>query len=126
METCNLINQKGANTVLNQIQENPFVINAPVSKAYEAGDVVIEFNIVGVAIAGGPAGPKLAVLLAGIVELAADNAIAFSFGQALYWDETNLKLTTVSTSNTFIGTCALAKASTLDNAHVLLNGAKAP
>lgn len=112
--------------MLNQIQENPFVINAPVSKAYEAGDVVIEFNVVGVAIAGGPAGLRLAVLLAGIVELAANNTIAFSFGQALYWDETNIELTTVSTSNTFIGTCALAKASTVNISHVLLNGAKAP
>lgn len=112
--------------MLNQIQENPFVINAPVSVASSGGDVIIETNIIGVAIAGGAAGATIAVALAGVYELSADSTTAFSFGQSLYWDSTNLRLTTTSTANTFIGTCALAKATSESTAQVLLNGAKAP
>jgi len=112
--------------MLNQIQENPFVINAPVTVASVAGDVIIQQNVVGVAIAGGAAGATIAVLLAGIVELSAINTLAFSFGQALYWNITNSQLTTVSAGSTFIGTCALAKVTSGATANVLLNGAKAP
>ncbi len=112
--------------MLNQIQENPFVVNAPISIAYKPGEVVIEANIVGVAIAGGKAGDTIAVLLGGVVQLAADNDIAFAFGQALYWDDGEQELTLTSTNHTFIGTCALSKGTTVAFAQVLLNGALAP
>ena len=112
--------------MLNQIQENPFVINAPTTAAYDAGDVVIESNVIGVAIAGGESGDTIAVVLAGVVQLSSINSVAFDFGDALYWDTSAAELTKVSTSNTFLGFAALAKLASTAVGQVFLAPLQAP
>jgi len=107
--------------MLNQIQESPFIINVPVSSTFSAGDIVIDDNVVGVAIAGGESGTVIAVLLVGIVQLAANNSIAFGFGEPLYWDVTNAEVINVALGNVFLGSCARAKAGSIAVVQVLLN-----
>jgi len=112
--------------LFNQIQENPFVINAPISSTFNAGDVVLQSNVIGVAITKGVAGDTIGVLLAGIVQLPADNTLTFVFGQNLYWDTTNGQLTHVALNNTFIGQAAANKAPSGTLSNVLLAGTLAP
>lgn len=112
--------------MLNQIQENPFVINAPISSAFNAGDVVIQSNVIGVAITAGVAGDTIGVLLAGIVELPADNTLTFVFGQNLYWNSTAGQLTHIALGNISFGTAALNKGTTSSVALVLLDGTLSP
>lgn len=48
----------------------------------------------------------------GVFELPADNTQAFIFGEQLYWDATNKKLTRTATSNTKAGYAAALKTQT--------------
>jgi len=107
--------------MINQIQESPFIINVPVSSTFSAGDVVIDDNVVGVAVAGGKSGTTIAVLLVGVVQLAANNSTAFGFGEPLYWDIANAEVINVALDNVFLGTCARAKAGSIAVVQVLLN-----
>lgn len=100
--------------MLNQIQENPFVLNVPITATVAAGGVVQSGNtLIGVAVSGGVSGDTIAVVLAGIVQLTALNTTAFSFGDALYWDSSNTLVTNTSNTNAnaFLGYCVLDKTS---------------
>lgn len=112
--------------MLNQIQENPFVVNAPVTTAVTSGQVVIQANVVGVAISDGAVGSTVGILLGGIVQLAADNTLTFVFGQSLYWNTSAAQLTHIASGNTFIGHAASNKGTTGTIANVILAGTLAP
>jgi len=112
--------------MLNQIQENPFVVNAPVTTAVISGQVVIQSNVIGVAISEAAVGSTVGILLGGIVQLAADNTLTFVFGQNLYWDSGDDHLTHVALNNTFIGHAASNKAPAGTVGSVLLAGTLAP
>jgi predicted RecA/RadA family phage recombinase len=54
----------------------------------------------------------------GILELSAENTVAFDVGDQLYWDQTNGKLTKTSTSNILAGWCTEPKTTTGTTARV--------
>lgn len=80
------------------------------SSTIHYGDIVVVSSIVGVAVTDIPAGDSGNLSIVGVYEFPADNTVAFSAGDKLYWDATNSKATKTATSNTLLGICMDAKA----------------
>jgi len=87
------------------------ILNYTASADIAYGDVVPLTTRIGIAreeIASGETG---SVAVTGVWELPAIGTVAFTVGEALYWDATNSCLTTTSDSNTSAGWCYEAKES---------------
>lgn len=65
-------------------------------------------------------------LIEGVVTLAKNSAEAWTLGALIYWDDTNKRCTTTSTSNTRIGCAAATAANPSSTGVVRLNGVAAP
>jgi predicted RecA/RadA family phage recombinase len=66
---------------------------------------------IGVAQSSIPIGSTGTLAVTGVFEFDAINTVAFSVGDALYWDNTAKKITNVSASNVAAGWCVEAKIS---------------
>lgn len=73
--------------------------------------------------ASAAAGVMTALHLVGVYTLPKNSAEAWTVGQAIYWDNTNFRCTTTSTSNTKIGVATAAAANPSSSGNVRLNGA---
>jgi predicted RecA/RadA family phage recombinase len=100
---------------------NVIEVTTDSSTEYSAGDVVVlGANAVGVALVDIAKSGTGAVKLDGVYKIAADNATAFSFGDQLFWDDTNSELTKTATDMVAAGICVEAKAEAGTTAKVLL------
>ncbi len=75
-----------------------------------AGDVVVQGDLVGVALTAITAGAKGALAVAGVFDVAKAAATVFSAGAKVYWDDTNkLAVTTDGTgANKLLGKAVAA------------------
>ena len=89
-----------------------------------AGQVVPLVSRVGFAVADIAPNDVGGVAVRGVFsDVPADNTVAFAAGDALYWDDTNQKLTKTATDNVPTGGwCAIAKAQTGTTAVIKLVG----
>ncbi len=78
-------------------------------------------GILGVALAAITAATVGAVAVRGVVELAKLTTDVVVEGSPLYWDDTNKRLTLVSTNNSFAGHAVAAAGNGVTTAKVLLN-----
>lgn len=96
-----------------------FVLIMVALVATKVGDAVVFENSVGIAQTAGAIGEEISVDTVGVYEFPATTADTIAVGDTVYWDATNKKITTVSTSMTLAGTSWSAKAgSTAGNVYV--------
>jgi predicted RecA/RadA family phage recombinase len=76
-----------------------------------AGDVVVQGDLVGVAVRPIAANQLGALAVAGVFDFAKGAGVAYTVGQILYWDDTNNVVTTTATGNKQIGKVVRAAAS---------------
>lgn len=93
--------------------------NASGSKI-NAGDVVVFGSRVGIAAADIANGATGAVHVVGVFEFPKATG-AITLGAAVYWDATNKKITTTSTSNTLAGFAVAAAESADETVKVKIN-----
>ena len=101
-----------------------FQIPAPSALASGAGVLIAGSGATGVfavALQTVASGALVEVRIDGVFDLPKATG-AVTLGQLIYWDDTNKRVTTVSTSNTKIGIATLAAASGDATARVRLNG----
>ena len=89
------------------------------STAVAAGAVVVQGDLVAVAIRSIPANVKGALCVAGVVSFPKATG-AITAGTSLYWDATNGVATSTATSNKLIGKSVAAAASADATVEVLL------
>lgn len=73
-----------------------------------SGDFILRGSLFGVATIGGVSGDTIPLRTGGIISYAKLSTEAWTFGAVVYWDSTNSRFTTVSTSNTKAGVAAAA------------------
>lgn len=73
-----------------------------------SGDFILCGSLFGVATISGVSGDTIPLRTGGIINYAKLNTEAWTFGAVVYWDATNSRFTTVSTSNTKVGVAAAA------------------
>lgn len=105
----------------NFIQPADVVDMAP-GGAVASGAGVLIGSIFGVAMAALTSGVPGPVVIKGRVTLPRLSSETWTAGMVVYWDNTNSRLTLVSTSNTKVGFSPVAVASGPATADVVLNG----
>jgi predicted RecA/RadA family phage recombinase len=75
----------------------------------------------GVALTDGAIGDTIAVQVKGVFNLPKLSTDVVAQGAALYWDNTNKRLTTTSTSNTLAGYAAAAAGNGVTSVNIALN-----
>ena len=78
-------------------------------------------GILGVAVANIAPGAVGAVRVRGVVELPKLSTDVVGVGAALYWDDTNKRLTLTATNNSFAGHAVVAAGDAITLVQVLLN-----
>ncbi len=91
------------------IQEGHYIDHTPAS-ALASGDVVVQGDLVGVALRPLAAGETGALAVDGIFDFNKSTGAAFTVGTLLYWDDTNNVVTTTSAGNKAIGKVVRAAA----------------
>jgi predicted RecA/RadA family phage recombinase len=91
------------------IQEGHYIDHTPAS-ALASGDVVVQGDLVGVALRPLAAGETGALAVDGIFDFNKSTGVAFTVGTLLYWDDTNNVVTTTSAGNKAIGKVVRAAA----------------
>lgn len=76
--------------------------------AITAGAGILLGSIFGIAQNTAAIGDRLVILVQGVVDMAKAPSQAWTYGALIYWDDTNKRATTVSTSNKLIGVAVLA------------------
>ena len=76
--------------------------------AVTAGDVVVQGDLVGVAVTDIEASKLGALAVTGVFDFAKNTGVAFTVGQILYWDDTANQATATSSGNKQIGKCVRA------------------
>ncbi len=95
---------------------------APV--AVNSGDGLLVGTLFGVAVATAAINTNVEMLTEGVVDLPKD-AVAFTQGAKVYWDDTAKNVTSTSAGNTLIGCAIMAAAVGDSSVRVRLNGAVA-
>jgi len=88
----------------------------------ESGAGVLVGSIFGIAICSAVAGAILDIEREGVYALAKTSAQAWTYGQKIYWDDTNKRCDSDSTVGPLIGAAAAAAANPSSQAAVVLNG----
>lgn len=91
--------------------------------AVASGDGLLVGALFGVAASAAILGADVETKRLGVYTLACLSTDTVTQGARLYWDNTNRRLTTTSTSNTLVGVALAAKASGVSTVTVLLDGA---
>lgn len=76
--------------------------------ATTAGDVVVQGDLVGVAVTDIEANKLGALAVAGVFDFAKNTGVSFTVGQILYWDDAANQATATSSGNKQIGKCVRA------------------
>lgn len=90
--------------------------------AVVSGQPLLFGSIFGICQAGAAAGQPVLFWLKGIYQLAKNASEVWAFGNALYWDNTNMVVTLTSAGNTRIGVAVAAAANPSVAGNVRLNG----
>ena len=99
------------------------VISAAAPYALTSGQgALIGAALFGVASADAASGAPVELNVNGVFDLAALSTDTAAVGAVLYWDNTNRRLTTTATGNTYVGYAVAAKASGDATARVRLSG----
>lgn len=99
---------------------NVITVAAPYDVASGAGAKVGSFF--GVATSAALSGAPLELILTGAYSLVALGTDTGSIGTKMYWDDTNKRLTTTSSTHMFVGSLLEAKTSGPTTATIRLNG----
>ncbi len=94
----------------NYIQDGEF-LTATAPAAVAAGAVYEGTNLIGVWADAVASGAQGTIAIEGVFLLTNATGVAFTLGQALYWDAGNDRLTSVATNNIPAGVAAAAAAS---------------
>ena len=92
------------------IQDGKFIDHTPTG-ALASGDVVVQGDLVGVAVRPLAANELGSLMVDGIFDFTKNTGVAYTVGTILYWDDTNNVVTTTATGNKQIGKAARAAAS---------------
>jgi len=95
-------------------------INYTPGVAVDAGDVVVQGELVGVANQDIAANVLGALSIKGVYEMDSITG-SYSAGDKVYWDDTNNRTTTTATGNTVCGLTEVDKASGTLTSNVVLN-----
>lgn len=105
----------------NQTQTgNVITVAAPYAVA--SGDGAKVGSFFGVATSAAANGATLELALTGVYSITALGTDTGSIGTKMYWDDTNKRLTTTSSTNMFVGSLVVAKANGETTATIRLNG----
>ena len=91
------------------VHEGKF-IDHTASVALAAGDVVVQGELVGVAVRALGVGELGALAVEGVFDFAKNTGVAYAVGVILYWDDTNNVVTTTASGNKAIGKAVRAAA----------------
>jgi predicted RecA/RadA family phage recombinase len=73
-----------------------------------AGEVVVQGDLIGVAVRPLATGELGALAVEGVFDFAKNTGVSFNVGTVLYWDDTNNVVTTTSAGNKLLGKVAAA------------------
>ncbi len=91
----------------NAVQNGEFItVAAPA--AVTSGDGVLVGSLFGVAVADAASGADVTLAMTGVYALTKVGSQAWTVGAKIYWDNSNKRCTTVTTSNTLIGVATAA------------------
>jgi predicted RecA/RadA family phage recombinase len=102
--------------------QNGDVLSLTAPYAVSAGDGLLVGSLFAVACAAAANGAAVEAMPEGVFDITALSTDAGSAGTKMYWDNTNKRLTTTSTSNTLVGVLVVAKASGDTTARVYVDG----
>ena len=91
------------------VHEGKF-IDHTAAVALAAGDVVVQGELVGVAVRALAIGELGALAVEGVFDFAKNTGVAYAVGVILYWDDTNNVVTTTASGNKAIGKAVRAAA----------------
>ena len=106
----------------NFIQEGDTITVPASSGGVVSGAVVIIGSLLGIATTTQAVTVPVAIKTTGVFELAKVSAQAWAIGDKIYWDSTASLATTVSTSNTLMGTATEVAANPSGVGRVRLRG----
>ena len=108
----------------NQVQDGDVItVTAPYTVTSGQG-CQVGAALFGIASGDAASGATLELQVEGVYDVAALSTDTASVGDLLYWDNTNKRLTTTSTSNLKVGVAVAAKAGGATTARILLNEAR--
>jgi predicted RecA/RadA family phage recombinase len=88
-----------------------------------SGDGCLVGSLFGVCQSSATSGNNVDIKLEGVFDITALSTDTGTVGTKMYWDDTNKRLTTTSTSNRLVGVLTAAKGGTDTTARVYLDGA---
>jgi predicted RecA/RadA family phage recombinase len=97
------------------------VLDVTLSATITSGSGLLVGVRLGVALSDGVSGDTIAVQVKGVFNLPKLGTDVVAQGAALYWDNTNKRLTTTSTSNTLAGYATAAASGTATTVNIALN-----
>jgi predicted RecA/RadA family phage recombinase len=97
------------------------VLDVTLGATITSGSGLLVSKRVGVALADGVSGDTIAVQVKGVFNLPKLSTDVVAQGDLLYWDNTNKRLTTTSTSNTLAGYATAAASGTATTVNIALN-----
>jgi predicted RecA/RadA family phage recombinase len=106
----------------NYVQDGK-VIEVAAPYALTSGQGALVGSLFGVAAGDAANGATVQLKTKGVFDITALTTDTGTVGTKMYWDNTNKRLTTTSTSNTLVGCLTAAKAGTDTTARVYLDGA---
>ena len=109
----------------NFVQPGDQITVAAPSGGVNSGDGVLIGKLFGIASYSAVAGADVEIRTEGVFDMTAEGAVsgqAFTVGAAVYWDNTNKRVTATSAGNTRIGAAVAAKATSATVARVRLDG----
>ncbi|MBB4120208.1 DUF2190 family protein [Martelella radicis] len=97
-------------------------LTIPAGADYLSGDVVIENEIIGVALGDAVTGNPVDVRTTGVFDVPKVGANAFAVGDPVYFDSDTSLATSTATDNTKIGVAVAAAAASTATVNVRLSG----
>lgn len=91
------------------------------SENVNAGDIIVQGGLIGIARLDIKAGELGALALTGVFEINKASGIQFAVGDAVYWSAADMVVTSSSTGTTYIGRAVTVAAASADSVCILLN-----
>lgn len=105
----------------NYVQSGDLItVTAPY--AVSSGQGVLVGSLFGVATCDAANGASVDIMTEGVFDITALTSDTGTAGAKMYWDNTNKRLTTTTTSNTLVGVLTVAKGGSDATARVYLDG----
>ncbi len=101
-----------------RVSEGFYIDYTPTSNV-SAGQVVVQGQLIGVAVTDIAANEKGALAVTGIFDFAKASGVNITAGAVVYWDDTNNVATTTSTGNVLLGKAVHGAGSTDTTVRVL-------